>query len=223
MTIIAFSNAAIGNNNMDSNKEYFAQKHKILNLLFSLGILVVITILIVWIIKFIFNIILEGLGKLASVASNLDAVIIVALITGGASLIGVIISSIISKIIDYKKSRKEYLSQKREKPYGEFVDMIYKVQKNIKQPESYSNEEMQSDLSKFSKQITLWGSSGVINRWIQFRENSSNPKNATENLFLMEEIMNEMRKDLGLKRVKKGNLLGFFVNDIKSAIKNKRK
>ena len=35
----------------------------------------------------------------------------------------------------------------------------------------------------------------------------------------MEEIMNEMRKDLGLKRVKKGNLLAFFINDIKSALK----
>ena len=31
--------------------------------------------------------------------------------------------------------------------------------------------------------------------------------------------MNDMRKDLGLKKVKKGNLLGFFVNDIKSELK----
>ena len=33
-------------------------------------------------------------------------------------------------------------------------------------------------------------------------------------MFIFEEITNEMRKDLGLKRVKKGNLLAFFVNDI---------
>ena len=39
------------------------------------------------------------------------------------------------------------------------------------------------------------------------------------NLFLMEDIMNEMRKDLGMKKVKKGNLLAFFVNDIKSILK----
>ena len=60
---------------------------------------------------------------------------------------------------------------------------------------------MLEDLSKFSKQITLWGSSRVINKWIEFRENGSDPKKAKDNLFLMEEIMNDMRKDLGLKKV----------------------
>ena len=34
------------------------------------------------------------------------------LITGTISLISVIISSIVAKFIDYKKNRKEYLSQK---------------------------------------------------------------------------------------------------------------
>ena len=97
--------------------------------------------------------------------------------------------------------------------------MIYKVQKNVKVPGIYSEKQMLEDLSKFSKQITLWGSSEVINKWIEFRENGTDPEKANNNLFLMEEIMNEMRKDLGLKKVKKGNLLGFFVNDIKSVLK----
>ncbi len=99
--------------------------------------------------------------------------------------------------------------------------MVYKVQKNSKIPRTYTEEQMLEDLSKFSKQITLWGSSKVINKWIQFRENVANTDKAKENMLLMEEIMNEMRKDLGLKKVKKGNLLGFFVNDIKEALKNR--
>ena len=162
---------------------------------------------------------MSGIMRLTEIASKLDAVIIVALITGVVSIIGVIISSIFAKIVDYRKSRKEYLTQKREKPYGEFVEMIYKVQKNVKVPGIYSEKQMLEDLSKFSKQITLWGSSEVINKWIEFRENGTDPEKANNNLFLMEEIMNEMRKDLGLKKVKKGNLLGFFVNDIKSVLK----
>ena len=76
-------------------------------------------------------------------------------------------------------------------------------------------------LSKFSKQITLWGSSKVVNKWVQFRENGTDPEKAAKNLFLVEDIMNEMRKDLGLKKVQKGNLLAFFVNDIKKAMKKK--
>ena len=31
--------------------------------------------------------------------------------------------------------------------------------------------------------------------------------------------MNDMRKDLGLKKVKKGDLLGFFINDIRKELK----
>ena len=53
---------------------------------------------------------------------------------------------------------------------------------------------MLEDLSKFSKQITLWGSSKVVNKWVKFRENGAKPDAGTDNLFLMEEIMNEMQK-----------------------------
>ena len=167
----------------------------------------------------VYDYIKEIIHWIADMASKMDAVVIVALITGTVSIIGVIISSIVAKIIDYKKSRQEYLAKKREIPYGEFVEMIYKVQGNIKSEGSYTEKMMMDDLSKFSKQITLWGSSRVVNKWVKFREEGANPNAKSDNLFLMEDIMNEMRKDLGMKKVKKGNLLAFFVNDIKSILK----
>ena len=204
---------------MEGNKKPFAERHPKLNILLGLVLFAGIVAIAIWLIKFFYNFVIDGIIKLTAVVSKLDAVVIVALITGLVSIVGVIISSIIAKIIDYRKSRQEYLTQKREKPYGEFVEMIYRVQKNTKDPGTYSDEQMLEDLSKFSKQITLWGSSRVINKWIEFRENGSDPKKAKDNLFLMEEIMNDMRKDLGLKKVKKGNLLGFFVNNIKSELK----
>jgi len=199
----------------------FAERHPVVNAIIGLIILIITCIIGLRLIKSLFNIIINGILKLTEIASNLDAVVIVALITGLVSIIGVVISSIIAKIVDYRKSRQEYLTQKREKPYGEFVEMIYKIQQNAKKADTYSEEQMIEDLSKFSKQITLWGSSKVINKWIQFRENGADPEKAKDNLFLMESIMNDMRKDLGLKRVKKGNLLGFFINDIKIVLNGK--
>ena len=204
---------------MKNNEVSFAERHPKLNIFLGLILIAAIGGISLWLLKLLYNIIIGGIIKLTEVASKLDAVVIVALITGLVSIIGVIISSIIAKIVDYRKSRQEYLTQKREKPYGEFVEMIYQVQKNVKDPGTYSNKQMLDDLSKFSKQITLWGSSRVINKWIEFRENGSDPEKAKNNLFLMEEIMNDMRKDLGLKKVKKGNLLGFFINDIKNELK----
>lgn len=160
---------------------------------------------------------------LSAMASKLDAVIIVALITGAVSITGVIISSIIGKIIEYKKSRQEYLAKKREEPYTDFIDMIYKVLQNTKEKTPNNEQDMIDDISRFSKNITLWGSPQVVKKWVKFRENGMNPETAEENVFLIEEIMNEMRKDLGLKKVKKGNLLAFFINDIKNVIENKQK
>ncbi len=204
----------------------FSSRHKNLNAFMALTFLLILGVIglafVFTVLKWIGSGIATGVDWAKNVASKLDVVIIVALITGVVSLVGVIFSSVISKIIDYRKSRQEYLAQKREGPYAEFVDMIYKIQQNVKNEGYYTEEQMLSDLSKFSKQITLWGSSNVVNLWVKFRENGAKPDSGTENLLLMEKIMNEMRKDLGLKKVKKGNLLAFFVNDIKQALKKKK-
>ena len=190
-----------------------------------MGLLLVIGAVAVgiYLIKFIF----EQLWKILSAAANWleafdttsDKIVVVALITGIASFI----SLIVTKIIDQHQKRREYLDQKREKPYREFIDMIYKIQQNSKNGNKYTNEEMIKDLMVFSKEITLWGSSSVIKKWVKFRENGMKENCGYENLLLTEDIMNAMRKDLGLRKVKKGNLLAFFINDIKDAMKKVKK
>lgn len=201
----------------------FSERHPRINFLLGLIILIVIVVIsgyLIWmILSMIVNVGEQAIALLKKVATSMDAVVIVALITGCVSIIGFIINSIVSKIIEYRKNRQDYLAKKREIPYGEFVEMIYKVQQNSKQKGSYTEKQMIEDLSRFSRQITLWGSKRVVKKWVKFRENGANPEAAHDNLFLMEEIMNDMRKDLGLKKVKKGELLSFFVNDVKSAMK----
>lgn len=198
----------------------FSERHPKLNLVIGVILILILASLAGFVIFEILSYLGAGISKLISLVSKLDAVVIVALITGSVSITGVIISSIVSKIIDYKKNRQEYLTQKREKPYGEFVDMIYKIQQNANNPDSsYMEQEMLDDLLKFSKEITLWGSKRVVNKWVQFRKNGSNPNAAIDNLFVMENIMNEMRKDLGLKKAKEGRLLSFFINDIEPSMK----
>ena len=205
----------------------FSERHPKLSVFYGLLLLLGMGALAVLAIDTLLDLISKATDEfihfLANVVNNLDAVVIVALITGTVSIVGVIISSIIAKIIDYKKNRQAYLAQRREVPYGQFVDMVYKIQENTKNPNSYTEKEMLADLLKFSREITLWGSPNVVNKWVQFRENGANPEAGKKNLFLLEEIMNEMRKDLGLKKVKRGNLLAFFVNDIKKAMKNAKK
>ena len=104
--------------------------------------------------------------------------------------------------------------------------MVYKIQKNVKEPQKYTEEEMLDDILSFSKKLTLWGSNKVIKKWLAFRKMSqAENKNPTANLFILEDIIFEIRKDMGQKKsgLKQGDILAFFVNDIREYIpKNKR-
>ena len=155
---------------------------------------------------------------LQNMTTSLDAVILVALITGSISLL----NSFYSRYSDNKTKRREYLSAKREKPYAEFIELVYKITQNGRNGFTYSQKDMINDISSFNSKLSLWGSPKVVKKWNAFRKSSLEikSKSDTELLILMEEVMNEMRKDLGVKPVGQGNLLSFFINDIENVIKN---
>lgn len=200
-----------------------SEKHPKLNSFFSFLVGLVIFgatgYVIVQILQYIVKTVSKLIAWVSQTVPKLDAVIIVALITSAVSIIGIVVSSIVAKSLEYKRARREYLTMKREEPYGEFVDMIYRIQESTKPGKEYPQEEVVNDIMRFSKKMTLWGSSRVVNNWVKFKENAVKGDKGFDNLLLTETIMNDMRKDLGLRRVKKGNLLAFFVNDIKDAIK----
>ena len=126
---------------------------------------------------------------------------------------------------DNKNKRKEYLNAKREGPYSDFIELINKVSKQGKSGFNYSDEDMLKDVSSFNSKLILWGSPNVVKKWNDFRKQSSENSvegNTKDTLILIEDVMNEMRKDLGVETVKKGNLLSIFINDIETVIgKNK--
>ncbi|MDE6021309.1 MAG: hypothetical protein K2H01_10005, partial [Ruminococcus sp.] len=109
----------------NNNNIPFEKRHPILNFILGLAVLISIIAVIFVIIYYSVIGVSHLISKLSNIASKLDAVVIVALITGGVSIISVVFTTVIAKIIDYKQNRREYLTQKREMPYGEFVDMVY--------------------------------------------------------------------------------------------------
>ena len=192
---------------------------EVLNMIYSLAIVAILFFLIYLLIKHIGILLIKGIEKIGGITSSMDSVVIVAIITGGISIVTVLISSIVSKFIEYRQITKRYLYEKREEPYKDFISMVYKLQKSTRNnQEEYTQEQMINDISSFSESLTLWGSSRVIKKWIKFRELSQDKTIAMQNLFLLEEIVFEIRKDMGQKRkgLKQGDLLSFFVNDIKN-------
>lgn len=204
---------------MKKKNKPFNEKHPIIYGLLCLIALLLLSApfiaAILFLLKFIGTKIIAGFNYLSSIASEMEAVVIVALITGGVSITGVIISSIVSKVVEYKQHRREYLYKKREKPYEDFVDMVYKIQKDTKGDIKYSSQQQIEDMYEFSQKLTLWGSNRVIKKWLKFRTASEEEISGQEIMFILEDILYAMRRDMGLRKLKEGKLLSFFVNGMK--------
>lgn len=202
-------------------KQTFAEKHPKLNFLLGLILLIVIAVVAFFVAKWILGIlgnrIVRVVNYVEDFVSTSDQVIVVAMITGAVSITGVVISSIIAKVVDYKYNVKKYLYDKREEPYKQFVEMIYKIMEDTKRKDGskMTEEEMTQMVSEFSKGLTLWGSNRVVKKWLKYRRSSI--KGEKNILWEMEDIIYEIRRDVGLgRRLKKGDMLSFFVNDIEN-------
>lgn len=202
-------------------RQTFAEKHPQLNFLLGLILLIGIVIVAFLVIKWILEILGNGVAHVVNYVENFvstsDQVIVVAMITGAVSITGVVISSIVAKIVDYRYNVKKYLYDKREEPYKQFVEMIYKIMEDRKRKDGnkMTEEEMTQMVSEFSKGLTLWGSNRVVKKWLKYRKSSI--KGDKNILWEMEDIIYEIRKDVGLgRRLKKGDMLSFFVNDIEN-------
>lgn len=195
------------------NTMSFSEKHPKLNILVGLALVIILLFIAIKILIWFIRELSSGFIWVTHILSKADAVIVVALITGTVSIFSVLFSSVISRIIDYKKNRREYLYQKREQPYTQFIDTYYKIQMSEKMGKKYTEQEMLKDMAEFSKTLTLWGSNRVVKLWVNYRTNV-NKSSGVDSLLEFEKILFEIRRDMGFRKLKKGTLLKFFINDL---------
>lgn len=109
----------------------FAEKHPKINFLIGLllliGMVIAAVLLVKWVLGVVGGWIVSVVNFVENFVNTSDQVIVVAMITGAVSITGVVISSIVAKIVEYKYNVKKYLYDKREEPYKQFVEMIYKI------------------------------------------------------------------------------------------------
>lgn len=191
----------------------FNINNNIMNIFLLLILLIDILLAGKWLYTYVPIIYSYIVDYLINIATSIDVVILVAIITGLAS----IVTSSVRGFVENKNKRREYLSAKREEPYREFIELFNKMLNNGKNNYEYSTEEMTKDINDFNSKLTLWGSPKVVKKWNEYRNKTLNEEqNVTpeEILYLLEEVMNQMRNDLGVKSVGKKNLLSIFINDV---------
>lgn len=207
-------------------KMSFAQRHPKINFMIGLALLLMFLFGVILLIWSIFSCLVNGIEYLVvflkRFVSTTDKVIIVAMITGMVSIIGVVFTSVIAKIIDYRYNIKKYLYDKREIPYEQFISIVYTIMEDAKKPieEQMSESDKFRMMSEFSKGLTLWGSNKVVKKWLRYRKAALEDMSPENSLLLLEDIIYEIRKDVGQrKRLGKGDVLSIFINDIEKIIK----
>ena len=202
----------IGNNSLKSNKWNYGLLLCLLADMYYVGL---------YLFKNIPTYIQDIVTYLQNMTSSLDVVVLVALITGSITLL----NSFYSRYSEQRNKKMEYLATKREGPYSDLFTVIHKVSLSGKGDIVYSNEDMIKDINDFNSKLSLWGSPKVVKKWNDFRQKSlegNKQLEPKELLNAVEEVMNEMRKDLGSKSTKKGELLSIFINDSENLL-GKRK
>lgn len=167
-----------------------------------------------------------GLLNIINTVSTLDTVVIIALISGGVTVLGIVANSIVSIILktsEYRNKIKSDLRSKMEKPYSDFINLIFDILEKTKKSERIEEGELTKRYFCLSKGIILYGSNKVIKKWSIYK-NSLNESNSLETITQLEDVLCAIREDLGTKKkgLKKGDILSLFVNDIKDVIKNKK-
>ena len=189
---------------------------KFFKTLLGLVILAGLAIAAFFVLKYLFLYIAKGVVWLVSIAEKMEAVVIVAIL----SAVVTVLSMIFGKVIEQRQNTKRYLYGKREEPYRQFIEIVYKIQERTKTNIKYPESEMISDLFGISKGLTLWGSNRVVKKWMKFRTSSTNNADSKNTLLILEDIIFEIRRDMGHRRglLKKGDLLKFFINDVDEAL-----
>ena len=202
----------IGNNSLQSNKWNYGLLLCLLADMYYVGL---------YLFKNIPTYIQDIVTYLQNMTSSLDVVVLVALITGSITLL----NSFYSRYSEQKNKKRAYLATKREGPYSDLFTVIHKVSLSGKGDFLYSNEEMIKDINDFNSKLSLWGSPKVVKKWNDFRQKSlegNKQLEPKELLNAVEEVMNEMRKDLGSKSTKKGELLSIFINDSENLLRKRK-
>lgn len=166
----------------------------------SIGLILLLGIVV----QFVGNSIIELIKKI----SKLDAVIIVALITGFFT----IFTEIISKILTKHQEKKFFILQKREFIYKQIIELYYLIQEHVLNNEILNNEEIYKISKTFQNDLLLWAPNKLIYTWSNFCKHIDD----TENLLInIEKVIRVIRKDITNISLEKGVLLSIRKSDKK--------
>ncbi|MFD1885492.1 hypothetical protein [Paenibacillus wenxiniae] len=181
---------------------------------FALGL--IILIIIGFLVYFLFK-------GLFFVFSSIPKEVAAPLIAASATIMVSVLSIVIAKYYENKRTIELEHRNKKIPIYEEFVEFLFKLLMHEKiEGKPMEEQEVLKFMSVFTQKLLVWGSDEVIDRWSNYRSMFINGKDIDANkvMFQMEELLIAIRKDTGhkTKDYKKGDILKLFINDVEKYI-----
>lgn len=156
----------------------------------------------------------------AAFVAGLESDTAVAFVSSAAAIVGSAVTIALGKIYETRASIRSHLREKKTPIYESIVATLFRVMFAAKlKKEQLSEDELVAFFVKTTETLTIWGSDEVVAAFSRFRAQASeNPK---ESIFVMEELLLAIRKDLGHKNkaMGRGSILRLFVTDIDIILK----
>jgi hypothetical protein len=128
---------------------------------------------------------------------------------------------VLSKHYERNRAIEQELREKKIPAYYEFVELWFSIvaSRSAEEGEEAAEQSKQRTalLMAFTQKVLVWGSDDVVAKWSRLRRRfGRNEPFSQEMLFEFEQLLLAMRLDTGHanKRLKRGDLLGLFINDI---------
>jgi hypothetical protein len=154
--------------------------------------------------------------------TNIKSDISVAIVAASATITVSIVSLVISKVMETRATIIQELRAKKVPIYEELISTMFKFQFAEKLGEERMSEaELIRFFANLTEKLTIWGSDGIIRAFSDSRLASSRIANPEDILFIYENLLLEIRKDLGHKNknLKRGTILSLFINDIEQYLR----
>lgn len=181
----------------------------------GLAIVIVLIIVIAAALRYVISGVAWFVAELLGALSSMDAAIVVAFVTGCVSIVTVVLGTLLNSYLAYRQKEREYLRAHREDTYRQLISMFVRVLKRSKVRAEYSQDEMLEDIYTFTENLMLWGSADAIKLWSEWRIKAGNNPTPKELMFGQEQIILQLRKDMGQKRkLPQGSILKLFINDV---------
>lgn len=166
----------------------------------------------------------ELIALLFEYISTLNKEIATVIIAGSTTVIISVISVVLGKYYERKLAIEKELREKKIPAYQNLVKFFFEaLYEQEKFNKKIATKKLTNEFSKITQELMIWGSDDVIKAWSEFRQSTSNSEQVEVNyktVILLEDLFKEIRKDIGYKgwNMKKGEILGLFINDIEKEL-----